>query len=65
VLDSLVSGFMLDALFFLISRLNNACSLLIFNLQINNRSGSRISQSEVFSSGRTIKRFPENRDPHV
>ena len=30
-----LSGLMLNPLFFLISRLNNACSPLIFNLQIN------------------------------
>ena len=30
-----ISGLMLNPLFFLISRLNNACSPLIFNLQIN------------------------------
>ena len=30
-----ISGLMLNPLFFLISRLNNACSSLIFNLQIN------------------------------
>ena len=30
-----ISGLMLDPLFFLISRLNNACSPLVINLQIN------------------------------
>ena len=40
---------MLDLLFFLISRLNIACSPLIFRLI--NRSGLRISHSKVFSSG--------------
>ena len=30
-----ISGFMLDPLFFLISRLNNACYPLVINLQIN------------------------------
>ncbi len=30
-----ISGLMLNPLFFLISRLNIACSPLIFNLQIN------------------------------
>ena len=30
-----ISGLMLNLLFFLISRLNIACSPLIFNLQIN------------------------------
>ena len=43
-----ISGLRLDPLFFLVSRLNNACSLLVIDLQ--NRSGLRISHSEVFSS---------------
>jgi len=30
-----ISRLMLDLLFFLISRLNNACSLLVINLPIN------------------------------
>jgi len=30
-----ISGLMLDPLFFLISRLNKACSPLVINLQIN------------------------------
>jgi len=30
-----ITGLMLDPLFFLISRLNNACSPLYINLQIN------------------------------
>jgi len=30
-----ISGLMLDPLFFLISRLNNACSPFIINLKIN------------------------------
>ena len=30
-----ISGLMLDPLFFLISRLNNACSPHVINLQIN------------------------------
>jgi len=30
-----ISGLMLDPLFFLISRLNNACSPLVINLKIN------------------------------
>ena len=34
-LESWISGLMLDPLFFLISRLNNACSHHVINLQIN------------------------------
>ena len=30
-----ISGLMFDPLFFLISRLNNACSPIVINLQIN------------------------------
>ena len=30
-----ISGLMFDLIFFLISRLNNACSPVVFNLQIN------------------------------
>ena len=33
--DWWISGLMLDPLFFLISRLNNACSPLVINLEIN------------------------------
>ena len=45
-----ISGLMLNPLFFLISRLNIACSPLIFNLQIIIGSGLKISHSKVFSS---------------
>ena len=43
---------MLVLLFFLISRLNNACSHLVINLQINKPiKGLRMSNSKVPSSG--------------
>ena len=45
-----ISGLMLDPIFFLFSKLNNACSSLVVNLQINNRSELRIFHSKVFSS---------------
>ena len=34
-----ISGLMLDPLFFLISRLNNACSPIVINLHINKPIG--------------------------
>ena len=37
--DFLISGLMLDPLFFFISRLNNACSPLVISLQINKLIG--------------------------
>ena len=53
-----ISRFMLDLLFFLISRLNNACYPLDINLQIFYRSGLWIFHSEVFSSGKiSLSRF--------
>ena len=45
-----ISGLRLDPLFFLISRLNNAVLLLLLISRLINRSGLRISHSEVFSS---------------
>jgi len=47
-----ISGLRLDPLFFLISRLNNACSILLLLIsRLINRSGLRIPHSKVFSSG--------------
>ena len=37
--ELLISGYPLDPLFFFISRLNNACSPLVLNLQINSMIG--------------------------
>ena len=45
---------MLDLFFFLILRLHNACSPLVINLQLINRSGLRISHSKVPSSDQNI-----------
>ena len=53
-----ISGLMLDLLFFLISRLNNACYPLDINLQIFYPAGLWIFHSEVFSSGKiSLSRF--------
>ena len=51
-----ISGLILDQLFFVFSKLNNACSSLVANLQINNQSELRIFNSKVFTSEvRTFK----------
>ena len=49
-----ISGLMLNPLFFLISRLNIACSPLVINPRIINRTGLRIFHSKVFSSVKQI-----------
>ena len=53
-----ISGLMLNPLFFLISRINIACSSLILISRLIIRSGLRISHSKVFSSvGAHISNF--------
>ena len=47
---------MLDTLFFLISRLNNACSPLVFNLQINLAIGIKDNPFLSFQLWRLIRR---------
>ena len=47
---------MLDTLFFLISRLNNACSPLVFNLQINLAIGIKDNPFLIFQLWRLITR---------
>ena len=47
---------MLDTLFFLISRLNNACSPLVFNIQINLAIGIKDNPFLSFQLWRLIRR---------